>query len=74
MNAEAEVQCGADVLTALASNETVDGGGLTNPRIAAMSGRDRALVARIVRSFPDPFGNGDGRPMGRRAASAKLGA
>lgn len=48
---EAGVQCGADVLTALASDESVDGGGLTTARIAAITGRDRALVARIVRDL-----------------------
>lgn len=44
----ASAQCGEDLLAALAAPESQRDGGLTASRLAAITGRDRGLTARVV--------------------------
>ncbi len=48
MSAAARLQCGEDLLAALASDEALAAGGLTISQLAATTKRDRGLVSRVA--------------------------
>lgn len=61
----AQLQCGVDLLEALAGDEALATDGLAVSRLAALTGRDRALVTRIAADLVD-LGLVDRSPATRR--------
>lgn len=62
---QARQQCGVDLLEALSGDEAIAGDGLTVSRLAAICGRDRALVTRAAADLVD-LGLVDREPATRR--------